>query len=87
MQRWKKENNLILYKSDIYHMEVIWKREKGIGLVKGASRGYSGGMSGFCAEREQRRKGWEERKNRKDIVYRKWADKENSIEGVRGRKR
>lgn len=55
--------------------------------MKGASRGYSGGMSGFCAEREQRRKGWEERKNRKDIVYRKWADKENSIEGVRGRKR
>lgn len=44
--------------------------------MKGASRGYSGGMSGFCAEREQRRKGWEERKNRKGIVYRKWADKE-----------
>lgn len=44
--------------------------------MKGASRGYSGGMSGFCAERVQRRKGWGERKNRKGIVYRKWADKE-----------
>lgn len=55
--------------------------------MKGASRGYSGGMSGFCAEREQRSGDGRKERIGKTLYIGNELIKKKDIGGVRGRKR